>query len=125
MSTLNIFSDAQLDDTAVRLLRDGVAPHDLIFPQKPAASVLVKSDPDPAFGLAKIAFGQPDVASIEQSKNLRWVHLTSAGFTRYDTAEFRALAAERGLIVTNSSSVYAEACAEHAFAFMLARSPSG
>ena len=43
-------------------------------------------------------------------------------FQRYDTPEFRALVKERGLIVTNSSSVYAAACAEHVFAFMLAQS---
>jgi phosphoglycerate dehydrogenase-like enzyme len=118
---VNIFSDSPLDDAAARLLREGVAPHQVVFPQKPATSVLAKSEPDPAFATAEIAFGQPDVASIEQSRRLRWIHLTSAGYTRYDTDEFRALAAARGLIVTNSSIVYAEACAEHAFAFMLAQ----
>jgi phosphoglycerate dehydrogenase-like enzyme len=118
---MNIFSDSQLSASASRLLRESLAPHELILPHKPAASVLAKSEPDPGFGAADIAFGQPDIAAIEQSNRLRWIHLTSAGFTRYDTAEFRAFAAARGLIVTNSSSVYADACAEHVFAFMLAQ----
>jgi phosphoglycerate dehydrogenase-like enzyme len=121
MKRLTIFSDAKLSDRAAQLLRDGVAPHEIIVPQTPASSVLAKSEPDPAFGLADIACGQPDLENIRQSDRLRWIHLTSAGFTRYDTAEFRALAAARGLIVTNSSGVYAEACAEHVFAFMLAQ----
>ena len=60
--------------------------------------------------------------SIARSENLRWIHISTAGFTRYDTPEFRAMVAERGLVVTNSSSVYARACAEHVFAFMLAQS---
>jgi len=59
--------------------------------------------------------------SVLQSEKLRWVQLTSAGYTRYDTADFRSWAKARGVIVTNSSSVYAEACAEHVFAFMLAQ----
>ncbi|MGB8169502.1 MAG: D-2-hydroxyacid dehydrogenase [Chthoniobacteraceae bacterium] len=118
---MKIFSDSQLSAAAVTLLSQGVAPHEIVLPQNPAASVLAKSEHDPAFADAEVAFGQPDIESIRESETLRWVHLTSAGFTRYDTAEFRALAATRGLIVTNSSTVYAEACAEHVFAFMLAQ----
>jgi phosphoglycerate dehydrogenase-like enzyme len=114
-----IFSDSQLSDAALALLKEGVAPHELLFPKVPASSVLAKSEPDPAFATAEIAFGQPDVAAIQKSERLRWIHLTSAGFTRYDTPEFRALAAERGLVVTNSSTVYAQACADHVLAFML------
>lgn len=119
---MKIFSDSKLTDAAAKLLVEGVAPHEVVLPRIPAASVLAESECDPAFADVEIAFGQPDIASIEQSERLRWVHLASAGFTRYDTAEFRALAAARGLIVTNSSAVYAEACAEHVFAFMLAQS---
>jgi phosphoglycerate dehydrogenase-like enzyme len=119
---VTIFSDARLSDDAQYLLREGVAPHAIIFPQNPAASVLAKSEPDPRFAEAEIAFGQPEVTSIGLSERLRWIHLTTAGYSRYDTAAFRALVAARGLLVTNSSSVYAPACAEHVFAFMLAHS---
>lgn len=122
METHRIFSDTALDDSSARLLQRGVAPHELIIPENQVASVLSAPEPDPAFPLADIAFGQPALESIRSSKRLKWIQISSAGFTRYDTAEFRALAAERGLIVTNSSSVYAAACAEHVFAFMLAQS---
>ena len=118
---MKIFSDSQLSDAAAKLLVEGVAPHEVVLPRVPAASVLAKSECDPVFAEVEIAFGQPDLENIRQSNRLRWMQLTSAGFTRYDSAEFRALAAARGLIVTNSSAVYAEACAEHVFAFMLAQ----
>ncbi len=116
---MKIFSDATLDETAEALLRAGVAGHELLVPRKLASSVLSKSEADPALTEAEIAFGQPDVGGIAGAPNLRWVHLSSAGYTRYDTDEFCAQAAGRGLIVTNSSAVYAQACAEHVFAFLL------
>jgi phosphoglycerate dehydrogenase-like enzyme len=122
MELHRIFSDSPLSATAARILQEGVAPHEIIVPQKRLSSVLAKPEPDPAFPLADIAFGQPDLESIANSDRLKWIQISTAGFTRYDTPEFRALVAARGLIVTNSSSVYAAACAEHVFAFMLARS---
>lgn len=118
---MKVFSDATLGASASELLRAGVAPHELIRPQKLASSVLSKSEADPALAEAEVAFGQPDVGGIGAAGRLRWVHLSSAGYTRYDTPEFRALAAQRGLLVTNSSTVYAEACAEHALSFLLAQ----
>ncbi len=122
MSAYQIFSDPKLDAATLEALKAGAAPHGLIFPEKVAASVLAAAEPDPAFGKADIAFGQPLLESIHASENLKWIHLSTAGFTRYDTPEFRAYAKEKGIIVTNSSGVYAEACAEHVFAFMLAQS---
>ncbi|MEO5913748.1 MAG: D-2-hydroxyacid dehydrogenase [Luteolibacter sp.] len=122
MTALKIFSDSHLTGTASSLLHDGASPHEIIVPKTRPASILSKPEPDPSFALADIAFGQPDVESIRNSEKLKWLHVSTAGFTRYDTPEFRMLAAERGLIVTNSSSVYSAPCAEHVFAFMLAQS---
>jgi phosphoglycerate dehydrogenase-like enzyme len=121
MSQLRVFCDMQMGESALDLLREGVAPHELLLPSEPAASVLVSSAADPALVVVEIAFGQPAAASALASPRLRWLHLSTAGFTRYDTPEFRAAAVARGLVVTNSSEVYAEACAEHAFAFLLAQ----
>ncbi|MEO8615964.1 MAG: D-2-hydroxyacid dehydrogenase [Luteolibacter sp.] len=122
MIALKIFSDSPLSPPDKQLLLDGAAPHEILFPEKAVSSVLGAPEPDPSFHLADIAFGQPDLESIARSERLKWIHISSAGFTRYDTPAFRALVAERCLIVTNSSSVYAEACADHVFAFMLAHS---
>jgi len=121
MKNLKIFCDTFLGKTPLKMLREGVAPHELIFPAQMVNSPLAKSGPDPAFAEADIAFGQPDLANIYQSKRLLWAHISSAGFTRYDTAEFREFAAKQDIAITNSSTVYAEACAEHVFAFMLAQ----
>jgi phosphoglycerate dehydrogenase-like enzyme len=122
METHRIFSDSPFGPNALSILEKGVAPHELIVPQTRVASVLGQPAPDPQFPLADIAFGQPDLESIRRSEWLKWIHISTAGFTRYDTPEFRALVAERGLIVTNSSTVYAAACADHVFGFMLAQS---
>jgi phosphoglycerate dehydrogenase-like enzyme len=121
MSALHIFCDAPLSDFALQLLRQGVALHELVFPRRASGSVLARAEHDPALRTADVAFGQPDVANVMETERLRWVQLTSAGYTRYDTPDFRSWAAARGVIVTNSSGVYAEACAEHVFAFMLAQ----
>lgn len=67
-----------------------------------------------------IAFGQPDRQIVIDSPSLRWVHLSSAGYTNYDNDVVRAALKKRGAILTNSSSVYDEPCAEHALAMMLA-----
>jgi phosphoglycerate dehydrogenase-like enzyme len=122
METHRIFSDSPFGPNALSMLEKGVAPHELIDPQTRVASVLGQPAADPQFPLADIAFGQPDLESIRRSERLKWIHISTAGFTRYDTPEFRALVAERGLVVTNSSTVYAAACADHVFAFMLAQS---
>jgi phosphoglycerate dehydrogenase-like enzyme len=119
---MTLFSDLALSGIAQSLLREGVRPHTLIEARRPTASVLAKAELDPAFLDAEVAFGQPDLDAIRASTRLRWIHLTSAGYTRYDTPAFRDLARERSLVVTNSSHVYAQPCAEHVFAFLMAQS---
>jgi phosphoglycerate dehydrogenase-like enzyme len=69
---------------------------------------------------ATIAFGKPDPDALKDALNLRWIQLTSAGHAPYDGADIRAIFKERGITLTNSSAVYAEPCAEHLFAMMLA-----
>lgn len=122
MALHQIFADPKLEPEVFEVLKQGVAPGRLIVPEKVASSVLSAGEADPNFPEADIAFGQPVIESIQASEKLKWVHLSTAGYTRYDTDEFRAYAKSKGLIVTNSSSVYAEACAEHVFSFMLAQS---
>lgn len=122
MSTLKVYSDLLMSQAALEELKAGIAPHELVLPLKPALSVLSKSEPGPAFKTVDIAFGQPDISSIYEAKNLKWVQVSSAGFTRYDTDEFRAYAKENGVKLSNSSSVYMEPCAEHVVSFMLCQS---
>src|SRR5690606_22616247 len=70
---------------------------------------------------ADVAFGQPDPSAIANTERLKWIHVSSSGITRYDTPEFRALIAERRIQLSNSASVYSEACAVHALSFILAQ----
>ena len=105
----------------MELLQAGTKGHQLVFPKKPIASVLAKPERDPQFATADIAFGQPDPQAVAESVKLKWIHVSSAGITRYDNPKFRALMAERKITVTNSASVYNEACAVHILSFMLAQ----
>lgn len=116
-----IFVDLAMSPEVLAHLRAETAGHEIILPAKPVSSVLAKGDLDPQFAAADIAFGQPDVEAITGAPNLKWVHVSSSGITRYDTAEFRALAAERSLPVSNSAQVYHEDCAVHALSFMVAQ----
>lgn len=119
--SLRIFCDVALAGAVLRLLERGVAPHQLVLPARIAPTVLAESEPDPALSSADIAFGQPGAEGVVGASRLKWLHLSSAGYTRYDTPQFRNVAVTRKLAVTNSSSVYAQPCAEHVLAFMLAR----
>lgn len=67
-----------------------------------------------------IILGQPEPRQILVAPQLRWVQLTSAGYTRYDTDDVRMALRERGIALTNSSQVYAAPCAQHVLALMLA-----
>jgi phosphoglycerate dehydrogenase-like enzyme len=119
MTPLTIFSDLALDPEGTTLLERGVAPHTLVHADRMPSSVLSASAS--SLDGVDVAFGQPDPPQVLASRSVRWVQVTSAGYTRYDTSEFRAAAKARGLVVTNSSSVYDEPCAEHTLAFMLAQ----
>lgn len=106
---------------ALEMLQAGTAGHELVFPQTPAASVLAPPEPDPRFATVDVAFGQPDPEVIERAGQLKWIHVSSSGITRYDNPGFRARMAERKIPVTNSAGVYDEACAAHALSFLLAQ----
>ena len=116
---LTIWCNPQVSEAARNLLIEGTKPHRLVF--SPVATYnLDAGPPDPALLEADVAFGQPDPQTVMHAERLRWVHLTSAGYARYETPEFRAALSARGAMLSNSSQVYAEPCAEHLFAFILA-----
>ncbi|HVT71692.1 MAG TPA: NAD(P)-dependent oxidoreductase [Lacunisphaera sp.] len=83
-------------------------------------SVLVASGTDAALADAEIAYGQPDPADVMKYPRLKWVSLSSAGYTRYDRDDFRAAMRARGTLVTNASEVFADPCAQQMLAAMLA-----
>jgi phosphoglycerate dehydrogenase-like enzyme len=104
----------------MRILEEGVRAHSLVLSKKRSRSVLAAGERDPAVAEADIAFGQPDPDDCLESARLRWVEVSSAGYTRYDNDRFREGMRSRGVVLTNASQVYADACAEHVLAMMLA-----
>src|SRR5687768_10580685 len=107
---LTIWTDTGLGESAAVLLREGVIHHRLLLHSKANPAGLDDAD---------IAFGQPDPEAVMRSRRLRWVHITSAGYTRYDRDDLREAMRLRGAMLTNSSHVYDEPCAQHAVAMML------
>ena len=83
-------------------------------------SVLAQGEPDPALAEADLAYGQPDPGDVIKNPRLKWVALSTAGYTRYDRDDFRAAMKQRGTVVTNVSAVFSNPCAEHLLAQMLA-----
>ena len=119
-ATLTIWCNAHFPEPAARELLDGIKPHRLIVPTARETSNLVGGSSDPLLPQADVAFGQPDPKQILELPRLRWIHLTSAGYTRYDTQAVCDGLKRQGTILTNSSSVYDEPCAEHVLAMILA-----
>lgn len=104
---LTIFCNANLDNDAMTLLEQGTREHNLITNSSHGSH-------------ADVAYGQPDPEQIIASNSLRWIHLTSAGYTRYDNPDLRAALKQRGAMLTNSSHVFDAPCAQHVLAMMLA-----
>jgi phosphoglycerate dehydrogenase-like enzyme len=100
-------------------LRRSLAGHNLLLPDDLQQSNLAGGAADPLLARADVAFGQPEPRQVIELSNLRWVHLTTAGYTRYDSPTVRDALSRRGAVLTTSSWVYEEPCAEHALAMML------
>jgi phosphoglycerate dehydrogenase-like enzyme len=96
------------------------AGHRLIVSPTATPNVLAAGADDPTLGEADVAFGQPEVAQAMACPRLKYIALSTAGYTRYDRADFRTAMRSRGVPVTNASLVFADPCAQHVLAQMLA-----
>jgi phosphoglycerate dehydrogenase-like enzyme len=119
MGNLTIWCNASLSEPATAMLSTGIGSHKLLLSGQRTGN-LTAAGPDPLLAHADVAFGQPDPGQVTELLNLRWVHLSSAGYTRYDRPELFAAMRGRGAALTNSSHVFDEPCAQHLLAFMLA-----
>ncbi len=115
-----IWTNYRFPPAADALFRSALSPHRLIQSSQMQSSNLIAGTADPAMAEADIVFGQPDPVTLIACPNVKWVHLSSAGYDRYDRADLRAAFKARGGLITNSGGVYEEPCAEHVFAMMLA-----
>ncbi len=117
--SLTLWTNAQFSPAATQLLRDGTAQHRLIVSPQSSTSVLTPGAADSTLAEADIALGQPDVAHCIALANLRWIEVTTAGYTRYDNENFREAIRRRAATFTNASGVFADPCAQHVLAMML------
>jgi phosphoglycerate dehydrogenase-like enzyme len=118
--SLTIWCNAKFSAADTQLLVEGTRGHALVWSANASASVLVAGQADPTLATADVAFGQPDASQCLALPKLRWVEVTTAGYTRYDTPEFREGFKARGSIFSNVSQVFADPCAQHVLAMMLA-----
>jgi phosphoglycerate dehydrogenase-like enzyme len=119
MQGLSIWTNLQFTDQAAEYLIEGTKNHQLII-VPPGDDVLQVGVADPRLKESDIAFGQPNPEDLVYSSRLRWAHISSAGYTRYDTPNIRAAFAKRQVPLTNSSGVFSEPCAQHALGWLLA-----
>jgi phosphoglycerate dehydrogenase-like enzyme len=118
--SLTIWTNSKFNSAVTQLLHEGTRAHRLVTAATTSTSVLAAGAPDPALATADIAFGQPDPADCLRQPRLKWVEVSTAGYTRYDTPEFLEGFRARGAAFTNASGVFADPCAQHVMAMMLA-----
>src|SRR5215467_8784933 len=95
-SALTIWTNAKFPDEVREELAANVAPHQLIYATEANRSNLAAAPVDPSLPAADIAFGQPDAEQAMRLDNLKWIHLTSAGYTTYDRDDFKNALSARG-----------------------------
>jgi len=117
--SLTIWCNTKLEPAAAERLAKGVGAHRLIVSTTASASVLTAGREDTSLAEADLAFGQPSVDDCFRYSKLRWVELSSAGYTRYDREDLKETFRQRGTILTNASAVFANSCAQHVLAMML------
>lgn len=117
-----VWTNHQLQPAAEQFLKAELERrgHRLIQSMSSSRSVLMPGQSDPSLAEVDVAYGQPAPEDVMAYGRIRWVALSTAGYTRYDRDDFRQAMAARGASVTNASSVFADPCAQQVLAGMLA-----
>ena len=117
---MKIWCNGDFGPEAMSLLAEGTKSHTLVLPENRSRSVLTAGERDRALLDSDVAYGQPSPEDCIESRTLRWVETSTAGYARYDNEAFREGMRSRGAIFTNASHAFSDPCAEHALAMMLA-----
>lgn len=117
---LKIWCNSEFTEAARQALVEGTRAHELVWAAARSSNVLQAGKPDPLVGQVDILLGQPAPGDCLQYRNVRWVEVTTAGYTRYDTPELKETFQARGAVFTTASEVFADPCAQHVLAMMLA-----
>jgi len=103
------------DQREVSLLTNGVGQHKLLmFGENDSRDQAML-----ALHAADIAFGYPAPADVLASPSLSWIQLNSAGYTSYDHEEIKRQLVAKNVVLTNSSAVFDEPCAQHLLAMIM------
>ena len=120
-----IWCNLRLDADARARLEAGTAGHTLVWAADPGPNN-PSGKPDPALAEqpVEIVFGQPEASQCAEllarpQPAVRWVHLSSAGYTPFDNDRLRSALRAGRVPLTTSSGVFAEPCAQHLLALML------
>src|SRR5688500_4962412 len=100
---LRIWVNQGLPDDARQALVHGAAAHELIFSDRSIALNIAHGDADPVVRDSDVAFGQPNLEDVIASPRLKWIHLSTAGYARYDRDDLRGAMRGREAVMTNSS----------------------
>src|SRR5437879_1351313 len=100
-SKLTIWCNAKFQGAVWQLLESATASHRLVLAQSLEKSNLKTSQPDPQARAADVALGQPHPDDVIESTSLKWIHLTSAGYTRYDRDDVKQALHDRGAVMTS------------------------
>jgi phosphoglycerate dehydrogenase-like enzyme len=111
----NVPFSAAMSSRRQRLI-DSLSTHTLHIVDETTPAELSRSWPEGA----AVAFGQPPIDGLLASQQIRWVELGSAGYEKYDRPDLRTALSGRGVPLTNAGEVYADACAQHVLAMILA-----
>ncbi len=118
---MQIWCNYVFQGEAADLLRRGVGRHRLHFSTGTNTGIPPRAEGDEASAAeADILLGQPAPTVLFASRRLRWVEITSAGYTVYDRDDLRQSLRDRRIAITNTSRVFDEGCAQHLAAMMLA-----
>ena len=97
-----IWTNVRLAEPELDLLQAETKSHELIVAAA-GPHVLAENTGDPELASASIVFGQPSAEDVLKSKNLRWLHVSSAGYTRYDRKDLFEHFSANKIAFTNSS----------------------
>ena len=78
---LTIWTNVKFPDACLERLTKGAGSHRIVRSAAASANNLAAGSVDPLLEQADIAFGQPDPDQIIGQPRLRWVQLTTAGYT--------------------------------------------
>ena len=102
--TMKIWTNVIYSEAVMNLFSEGIAGHERVTD----------------LAEAEIVFGFTGPEQHQSESNLRWIQVPAAGYEKFDTLEWRAWLKDRGIALTNSSSVYNEPCAQHVLSMLMA-----